>query len=70
MEKKLELRIDHITLKYLSNHHNLNATQTRWLEFLNKFDFKIKYMKQKINEVVDVLNKNSHLVALSVYKII
>jgi hypothetical protein len=38
MGKRFELRIDHNGLKYLFDQPNLNARQSRWLEFLSEYD--------------------------------
>ena len=34
---------DHIGLRYLFDHPNLNARQARWLAMINEFDFEIRY---------------------------
>jgi hypothetical protein len=60
MEKMFELRIDHNGLKYLFDQTNLNARQSRWLEFLSKYDFDIKHIKGKENKVADALNRRVH----------
>ena len=56
--KKNELRIYHYELKFKKQ--NLNARQTRWMEFICEFDFDIKYIKGKENKVVDALNRRVH----------
>jgi hypothetical protein len=61
MGKKFELRIDHIGLKYLFEKSTLNSKQTRLLEFLNEYDFNIKHIKGKENNIVDVLSRRVHL---------
>ena len=43
------LMSDNISLKYLFDQHNLNATQARWLSFLSEYDFEIKHIKGKEN---------------------
>jgi hypothetical protein len=60
MGKRFALRTDHNGLKYLFDHPNLNARQSRWLEFLSEYDFDIKNIKGKENKVVDALNKKVH----------
>jgi hypothetical protein len=47
MGKKFELRTNHSGLKYIFEKPTLNAKQTRWLEFLNEYDFDIKHIKGK-----------------------
>jgi hypothetical protein len=60
MGKIFELRTYHSGLKYIFEKPTLNATQTRWLEFLSEYDFDINHIKGKENKVVDVLNKIVH----------
>jgi hypothetical protein len=48
----------------------LNVRQTTWLEFLSEYDFEIKHIKGKENQVVDALNRRSHemhIASLSMY---
>jgi hypothetical protein len=54
------LRTDHSGLKYLFGQPTLNARQSRWLEFLNEYDFDIRNIKGKEKKVVDALNKRVH----------
>jgi hypothetical protein len=71
MGKKFELRTDHNSLKYLFDHPTLNARQIRWLEFLCEYDFDIKYIKGKDNQVADALSRKVHelhATAISMYK--
>jgi hypothetical protein len=60
MGKIFELRTDHSGLKYLFGQPTLNSKQSRWLGFLNEYDFDIKHTKGKENKVVDALNKRVH----------
>ena len=65
------LMSDNISLKYLFNRQNLNARQSRWLDFLSEYDFEIKHIKGKENKVDDALSRNavtSFVVAISSYK--
>ena len=41
MGRKIELRTYRSGMKYLFEKQNLNAKQTRWLEFMCEFDFDI-----------------------------
>jgi hypothetical protein len=61
MGKIFELRTNHIGLKYLFEQPNLNAMQTRWLEFLSEYNFDIKHIKGKENKIVDALSRRVHL---------
>jgi hypothetical protein len=47
-------------MKHLFGQPTLNARQTRWLEFLSEYDFEIKHIKDKENQVVDALNRRAH----------
>jgi hypothetical protein len=60
VEKILKLRTDHHGLKYLFGQPNLNARQSRWLEFLSEHDFDIKRIKGKEKKVDDALNRRVH----------
>jgi hypothetical protein len=60
MGKRFELRIDHNGLKYLFEQPTLNARQSRWLEFLNEYDFDITHIKGKENKVADALSRRVH----------
>jgi hypothetical protein len=60
MGKKFKLRIDHYGMKHLFGQPTLNAKQTRWLEFLSEYDFEIKHIKGKENQVVDALSRRDH----------
>jgi len=49
MDQIFELRIDHFGLKHVFEQSTLNAKQTRWIEFMTKYDFEIKQNKDKEN---------------------
>jgi hypothetical protein len=61
MGKKFELRTNHIGLKYHFDQPNLNARQTRWLEFLIEYDFDINHIKGKENKVANALSRRVHI---------
>jgi hypothetical protein len=65
MGKNIELRIDHCGLKHLFGQPTLNVRKTRWLEFLSEYDFEIKHIKRKKNQVVYALNKRAHEVHIA-----
>jgi hypothetical protein len=59
---------DHCGLRHLFDQPKLNARQARWMALLSEFDFKIKHIKGKENNVVDALSrsmKTIHLEAVS-----
>jgi hypothetical protein len=71
MGKKFELRKYHYGLKHFFGQPTLNGRQTRWVEFLSEYDFKIKHIKGKENQVVDALNRRAHEVhveAINMYR--
>jgi hypothetical protein len=71
MGKRFELRTYHCGLKHLFGQPTLNARKTRWLEFLSEYDFEIKHIKGKENQVVDALSRRAHEVhvsAINMYK--
>jgi hypothetical protein len=47
MGKMSELRTNHNGLKYLFEHPTLNASQSRWLEFLSEYDFDKTYQRER-----------------------
>jgi hypothetical protein len=71
MGKRYKLRIYHSGLKYFFGQPNLNARQSRWLEFLSEYDFDIKHILGTENNMVDALNKRvheMHVTTISMYK--
>jgi hypothetical protein len=71
MGKRFELRTDHNGLKYLFEQPNLNARQSRWLEFLSEYNFDIKHIKGKENKVVDALRRKVcelHTTTINMYQ--
>jgi hypothetical protein len=60
MGKRFELRTDHNGLKYLFDQPTLNSRQSRWLEFLYEYDFDIKHIKGKENNVANSFNRRVH----------
>jgi hypothetical protein len=48
----------------------LNSRNTRWLEFLSEYDFEIKHIKGKQNQVVDEFRMRSyqrHIAAINIH---
>jgi hypothetical protein len=65
MGQRFELRTYLYGLKHLFGQLILNARQTRWLKFLSEYDFEIKHIKCKENQVVDALDRRVHEVHIS-----
>jgi hypothetical protein len=71
MGKRSKPRIYHSGLKYFFGQPNLNARQSRWLEFPSEYDFDIKHILGKENNMVDALNRRvheMHVTTISMYK--
>jgi hypothetical protein len=71
MGKKFELRTEHYGLKNLFGQPTLNVRQTRWMEFLSEYDFEIKHIKGKENQLVDALSRREHevhVVSINMYR--
>lgn len=46
---------DHKALEFFKMQSHLSSRQTRWMEYLARFDFDIRYVKGTLNKVVDAL---------------
>eukprot|EP00253_Pinus_taeda_P011854 PITA_11854 len=67
--RKFLLLTDHHSLTHYFSQPTLNARQGRWADFLSGFDFEIKNLKGKENQVADALSRKVHcLCELSVSK--
>ncbi len=53
----INVLIDHKSLKYFMTIKKLNKRQTRWIEFLAEFDFKIAYQSEKKNDKANLLTR-------------
>jgi hypothetical protein len=65
MGRRFELRTNHYGLKHFFGQPTLNVGQTRWMEFLIEYDFEIKHITCKENQVVDALNMRAHEVHIA-----
>ena len=55
----IEVLSDHKNLEYFTTTKLLNRRQARWLEFLSRFNFKIKYRPGKAGGKPDALTRRS-----------
>ena len=65
---EFNIEIDHQSLRYLSSQANLNSRQNRWMKLMQKFNFKIPYVKDKENVVADSLSRRPFSNAVSLVK--
>jgi hypothetical protein len=47
-------------MKHLFGYPTLNTRKTRWIEFISEYEFEIKHVKGKENQVVDALGWREH----------
>ena len=57
MGRKVLLKTDNMSLKYLFDQPDLNVRQARWFTFLSEYHFELKHVKGKENKVVDALSR-------------
>ncbi|KAA0065937.1 ty3-gypsy retrotransposon protein [Cucumis melo var. makuwa] len=63
--EKIQIFMDHKSLKYFFTQKELNMRQRRWLELVKDYDCEILYHPGKANVVADALSRKvSHLAAL------
>jgi hypothetical protein len=60
MGGKFLLLTDNSGVKYRFKQPDLNTRQARWLAFLSEFDFEVRHIKGKENNVVDALSHRIH----------
>ena len=51
---------DQKNLKYIFTQHDLNLHQRRWMEYLEDYDFDLRYHSGKSNVVADELSHKSY----------
>jgi hypothetical protein len=54
--RRIHVVTDHQALEFFQTQRRLSARQTRWMEYLSRFDFDIRYVKGKLNKVADALS--------------
>jgi hypothetical protein len=60
MARIFELRKEQCGLRHLFGQSTLNVMKTRWLKFLSEYDFEIKHIKGKQNQVSYALCRREH----------
>ena len=63
VSKEFIIHSDHESLMFLKSQHKLNKRHAKWMEFLEKFPYIIKYKKGKTNVVADALLRRYNLLA-------
>ena len=64
--EQFEVFLDHKSLKYIFTQRDLNTRQSRWMEYLDDYDFNLHYHPGKANVVADALSRKSWGVLASV----
>ncbi|PON64714.1 hypothetical protein PanWU01x14_121890, partial [Parasponia andersonii] len=54
--KEFILNIDHQALKYLNNSFKPNRMHARWISYIQKFTFSLKYKLGQLNKVANALS--------------
>ena len=62
MGRKFLLKADNMSLKYLFDQPDLNTSQAIWLSFLTEYNFELKHIKGKENNIVDALSQRTHMI--------
>ena len=55
--RRIHIVTDHQALEFFQTQRRLSARQTRWMEYLSRFNFDIRYVKGKLNKVADTLSR-------------
>ena len=64
--KQLKVFLDHKILKYIFTQGDLNVRQSKWMEYLEDYDFALHYHPNKVNVVADSRNRKSRGVLASI----
>ena len=64
--EQFEVFSNHTSLKYIFTQQDLNMRQRRWMEYLEEYDFTLRYHPYKANVVVDALSRKSRGVLVSI----
>ncbi|GKE39171.1 putative CCCH-type zinc finger family protein [Tanacetum coccineum] len=64
VHKEFILNSDHEALKYSNNQHKLSPRHAKWVSFLQKFNFTLKYKAGTLNKVVDALSQRASYLSI------
>ena len=64
--EKFEVFSDHKSLKYIFTQWDLNMRQSRWMEYLEDYDFTLQYHPSKANVVADAFSWKSRRILANV----
>jgi hypothetical protein len=54
---RIHVVMDHKALEFFKTQSRLSSRQTRWIDYLARFDFDIRYIKGTLNKVADALSR-------------
>jgi hypothetical protein len=57
MGYRIHVVTDHKALEFFKTQRQLSGRQTRWMEYLSRFDFDIRYIKGELNKGADCLSR-------------
>jgi hypothetical protein len=57
MGYRVHVVTDHKALEFFKTQRRMNSRQTRWMEYLSRFDFDIRYIKGELNKGTDCLSR-------------
>ena len=55
--RKIQIISDHKALEFFKNQRKLSSRQTRWMEYLSRFDYDIQFIPGEMNKVADCLSR-------------
>ena len=59
--RSVTIYTDHKSLQYVKTQPSLSAKQTRWVQFLDTFDWDVQYKEGKLNVVADAISRRPDL---------
>ncbi len=60
--KEFVIHSDHLSLSFLKGQGKLNKRHAKWVEYIERFPYQIKYIKGKDNMVADALSRRYSLI--------